>query len=71
MTAQKLIVLSGLPGSGKSEVAEGLSRTLSLPRHLDRYTREIAGQRAELPALRFPISPWPQHDAAAIYFAPI
>jgi predicted kinase len=31
MTAQKLIVLSGLPGSGKSTVAEGLSRTLSLP----------------------------------------
>src|ERR1700678_2949730 len=31
MTAQKLIVLSGLPGSGKSTVAEGLSRALSLP----------------------------------------
>jgi predicted kinase len=31
MTSQKLIVLSGLPGSGKSTVAEGLSRTLSLP----------------------------------------
>ena len=31
MTSQKLIVLSGLPGSGKSTVAEGLSRALSLP----------------------------------------
>lgn len=31
MTAQKLIVLSGLPGSGKSTLAEALSRTLSLP----------------------------------------
>ena len=31
MTAQKLIVLSGLPGSGKSTVAEGISRSLSLP----------------------------------------
>ena len=30
MTSQKLIVLSGLPGSGKSTVAEGLSRALSL-----------------------------------------
>jgi predicted kinase len=31
MTSQKLIVLSGLPGSGKSMLAEGLSRALSLP----------------------------------------
>jgi predicted kinase len=31
MTAQILIVLSGLPGSGKSTLAEGLSRSLSLP----------------------------------------
>src|SRR5580698_3218313 len=31
MTSQKLIVLAGLPGSGKSTVAEGLSSTLSLP----------------------------------------
>jgi predicted kinase len=28
---QKLIVVSGLPGAGKSSVAEGLSRKLSLP----------------------------------------
>ena len=28
---QKVIVISGLPGSGKSTVAEGLSRQLSLP----------------------------------------
>jgi predicted kinase len=32
MTSLTLIVLSGLPGSGKSTVAEGLSRTLSIPR---------------------------------------
>jgi predicted kinase len=31
MTLPTLIVLSGLPGSGKSTVAEGLSRTLSIP----------------------------------------
>jgi predicted kinase len=31
MTAQKLIVLSGLPGSGKSTLAEGISRSLSVP----------------------------------------
>jgi predicted kinase len=31
MTSQTLIVLSGLPGSGKSTVAEGLSRALSVP----------------------------------------
>jgi predicted kinase len=31
MTSPTLIVLSGLPGSGKSTVAEGLSRTLSMP----------------------------------------
>jgi predicted kinase len=31
MTVQKLIVLSGLPGSGKSALAEGLSRILSMP----------------------------------------
>src|ERR1700679_1185235 len=31
MTSPSLIVLSGLPGSGKSTVAEGLSRTLSIP----------------------------------------
>jgi predicted kinase len=31
MTSPTLIVLSGLPGSGKSTVAEGLSRTLSIP----------------------------------------
>jgi predicted kinase len=30
-TAQKLIVLSGLPGSGKSTLAEGISRNLSIP----------------------------------------
>jgi predicted kinase len=29
--AQKLIILAGLPGSGKSTVAEGLSRHLSMP----------------------------------------
>ena len=28
---QKLIVVSGLPGSGKSTVAEGISRSLALP----------------------------------------
>ena len=31
MTPQKLIVVSGLPGSGKSTVADGLSRALSIP----------------------------------------
>jgi predicted kinase len=31
MTSQKLIVVSGLPGSGKSTVADGLSRALSMP----------------------------------------
>jgi predicted kinase len=31
MTSPTLIVLSGLPGSGKSTVAEGLSRNLSIP----------------------------------------
>ena len=31
MTSPTLIVLSGLPGSGKSTVAEGLSRALSIP----------------------------------------
>jgi predicted kinase len=31
MTPQRLIVLAGLPGSGKSTVAEGLSRRLALP----------------------------------------
>src|ERR1700710_2014459 len=31
MTAQKLIVLAGLPGSGKSTLAEDLSRRLSMP----------------------------------------
>ena len=31
MRSQTLIVLSGLPGSGKSTVAEGLSRTISIP----------------------------------------
>lgn len=31
MMPQRLIVLSGLPGSGKSTVAEGLSRALSVP----------------------------------------
>ena len=31
MTSQKLVVVSGLPGSGKSTVAEALSRALSLP----------------------------------------
>jgi predicted kinase len=31
MTSQKLIVVSGLPGSGKSTVADGLSRSLSMP----------------------------------------
>ena len=31
MTSQQLIVLAGLPGSGKSTVAEGLSRELSAP----------------------------------------
>jgi predicted kinase len=30
-TVQKLIVLSGLPGSGKSMLAEGISRNLSIP----------------------------------------
>jgi predicted kinase len=31
MTTQTLIVLSGLPGSGKSMLAEGVSRALSIP----------------------------------------
>jgi predicted kinase len=31
MTSHKLIVVAGLPGSGKSTVAEALSRVLSLP----------------------------------------
>jgi predicted kinase len=31
MTLQQLIVFAGLPGSGKSTVAESLSRSLSLP----------------------------------------
>ena len=31
MRSQTLIVLSGLPGTGKSTLAEGLSRTLSVP----------------------------------------
>ena len=31
MTSQKLIVVSGLPGSGKSTVADGVSRALSIP----------------------------------------
>ena len=31
MTSQQLIVFAGLPGSGKSTVAEGLSRSLSIP----------------------------------------
>jgi predicted kinase len=31
MTSQKLIIVSGLPGSGKSTVADGLSRALSMP----------------------------------------
>jgi shikimate kinase len=31
MAAQRLIVLAGLPGSGKSMLAEGLSRALSMP----------------------------------------
>ena len=31
MNSQKLIVISGLPGSGKSTVAEALSRNLSIP----------------------------------------
>ena len=31
MTSQKLVVMSGLPGSGKSTVAEGLSRHFSMP----------------------------------------
>ncbi len=31
MTSQKLIVLAGLPGSGKSTVAEGLARHFSWP----------------------------------------
>ena len=31
MTSLTLIVLSGLPGTGKSTLAEGLSRTLSIP----------------------------------------
>ena len=31
LLSQKLIVLAGLPGSGKSTVAEGLSRHFSLP----------------------------------------
>jgi predicted kinase len=30
-TVQKLVVLSGLPGSGKSMLAEGISRSLSIP----------------------------------------
>jgi predicted kinase len=31
MTSQKLMLVSGLPGSGKSTVADGLSRSLSIP----------------------------------------
>ena len=31
MASQRLIVVAGLPGSGKSTVAEGLSRSLSVP----------------------------------------
>jgi predicted kinase len=31
MTAQRLIVLCGLPGSGKSTLAEAISRSLSVP----------------------------------------
>jgi predicted kinase len=31
MNSQKLIVVSGLPGSGKSTVADGLSRSLAIP----------------------------------------
>jgi predicted kinase len=31
MTSQKLFLVSGLPGSGKSTVADGLSRRLSIP----------------------------------------
>jgi adenylate kinase family enzyme len=31
MISQKLIVLAGLPGSGKSKLAEALSRHFSLP----------------------------------------
>ena len=31
MTSQKLVVMSGLPASGKSTVAEGLSRHFSIP----------------------------------------
>ncbi len=31
MASQQLIVFAGLPGSGKSTVAEGLSRSLSIP----------------------------------------
>ncbi len=31
MTPQMLIVVSGLPGSGKSTIADGISRALSIP----------------------------------------
>ncbi|HEY3680779.1 MAG TPA: ATP-binding protein [Bradyrhizobium sp.] len=31
MTSQKLVVVSGLPGSGKSTIADGVSRALSVP----------------------------------------
>ena len=31
MTSQKLIVMSGLPASGKSTVADGLARHVSMP----------------------------------------
>jgi shikimate kinase len=31
MTSQKLILVCGLPGSGKSTVGDGLSRSLSVP----------------------------------------
>ena len=31
MLSQKLIILAGLPGSGKSTLTEGLSRHFSLP----------------------------------------